>query len=111
MPERSLAPSNLYRAFETLRVSFETDSNRLYPWPFHHESVSERDCRADGRNLCVPADHRNEMGFSLPGRIRQYFSNKAVEPQLDAGGRLLRALHVGQPAESKVSIFHSGSFF
>jgi hypothetical protein len=38
-------------------------------------------------------------------------SYKSIQAQLDAGGRLLRALHVGQPAESEVSIFHSDSFF
>src|ERR1039458_9366194 len=51
------------------------------------------------------------MGLGLPGRIGQYLPDKAVEAQLDAGGRLLRALQVGEPAESKVGISHSGSFF
>src|SRR6266481_3931578 len=51
------------------------------------------------------------MRLCLPRRIRQHFPDKAVEPQLDAGGRFLRALDIGEPAESKVSIFHSDSFF
>ena len=40
VPQRLLAPGKLYRTFETLCVSFEAYSNRLYTWPFHHESVS-----------------------------------------------------------------------
>src|SRR5580704_2473228 len=51
------------------------------------------------------------MGFGLPRRIRQDLAYEAVEPQFDAGGRLLRTLNVHQPAESKVGIFHSDSFF
>jgi hypothetical protein len=30
------------RAFEALRVSFETDSNRLYPWPFYRLGISDK---------------------------------------------------------------------
>jgi len=111
MTQGLLATGELYRAFETLRVAFETDSNWLYAWPFHHEPVSESDCRADGRNLRVTADHGNELGFSLPGWIWQHFADKAVESQPDAGGCPLCAFYVGQPAESKVSVFLSDSFF
>src|SRR5208282_827068 len=91
--------------------SLKTYANRLYPWPFHHKPVSQRDRGADGRNLRVPTDDGNEMGLSLAWRIRQHFPDKAIQSQFDAGGSLLRALHVGQPAESKVCIFHSDSFF
>jgi hypothetical protein len=41
-----LASGKLYRAFETLCVSFETDSNRLYTWPFHHTSPMKRSNRS-----------------------------------------------------------------
>src|ERR1700733_228573 len=50
------------------------------------------------------------MGFRLSRWIGQNLSYEAIHAQIDAGGRLFRALHVGQPAESKVSIFHSGFF-
>src|SRR5208282_1317616 len=111
MAEGFLASGKLYRAFEALCVPFETDSNRLHTRPFHHENVSESDRRADGRNLCVTADHGNEMGFRLSRWIRQNLPDESVKPQFDAGGRLLRALYIGEPTESKVCIFHSGSFF
>src|ERR1700685_1084414 len=51
------------------------------------------------------------MGFGLPRRIRQDLTYEAVESQFDAGSSLLRALHIGQPAEAKVGVFHSASFF
>src|SRR6266849_1737623 len=51
------------------------------------------------------------MGFRLSRWIRQNLSYEAIQAQFDAGGRLLRALHVGKPTESKVSVFHSASFF
>ena len=57
-----------------------------------------------------PAITENEMGFGLPGWVGQHFADEAVEPQLDAGGRLLCALYVSQPAESKVGIFQFPSF-
>jgi len=50
-------------------ISFETDSNWLNARSFDHEPVAQRDGRADGRNLCIPANHRNEMGLDLPGWI------------------------------------------
>src|SRR5260370_13093113 len=51
------------------------------------------------------------MCLGLPRRIRQHFPDEAVEPQLDAGCGLFRTLHVGQPAETKVCVLHSESFF
>ena len=47
----ALAAGKLYRTFDALRVSFETHSNRLYTWPFHHEPVPWGNRRTDRRNL------------------------------------------------------------
>jgi hypothetical protein len=46
--------------------------------------------------ICVsPHNHGDEMCLGLPGRIGQHFPDEAVEPQLDARGRLFCVLHVG----------------
>src|SRR5579864_9345477 len=109
--QRLLSSGKLYRAFETLRVSFETHSDGLYARPLHHEPVSQRDCRTNRRDLRISAYHRDQMGSCLSGRIRQDLSDETVETKLDACRCLLRALHIGEPAEPKMSIFHSRSFF
>jgi len=55
---------------------------------------------------CVsPPITEMRWALGLPGWVGQYLADKAVESQLDAGRRLFRALHVGQPAESKVGNF------
>lgn len=46
------------------------------------------------------------MGLGLPRRIWHDLSDETVQPQLDAGRCLLRALHIGQRAEPKVCVLH-----
>src|SRR5207245_5753173 len=111
MAQRLLSSSQLYGAFEALRVSFETYSDWLYIRSFHHEPVSHGDGCADSGDLRISANHGNHVGLGLPRRIRQHFPDEAVESQLDAGCGLFRTLHVGQPAETKVCVLHSESFF
>ncbi len=73
---------------------------------------SPREMAALTAEICVsPPITEMKVGLRLSRRIGQHFPDKAVQAQLDAGRGLLRALHVGEPAEPKVCIFHSDSFF
>src|SRR6202451_4000313 len=73
-------------------------------------NLSPREIAALTAATCV-SPPITEMRWAFAWRVGQHFADEAVEPQLDAAGRLLRALYLGQPAESKVCVFHSDSFF
>src|SRR6266496_4023833 len=101
MAQRLLSPSHLHGTSEALRIPLQTDADGLHFGTFYHEAISQRDRRTDRGDLGVAANHRDEMGFRLTRRVRQYFADEAVQADLDAGRRFLCALHVGQPAEAE----------
>src|SRR5207248_10214545 len=60
--------------------------------------------------LAFPTRRSSDL-LGLSGRIRKHCSDKTIEAQFDAGCCLLRVFHISEPAESKVGIVHSDSFF
>ena len=81
----SFASTELYGAFEALRVAFETNANRWNSWPFHHEAVSQRNRGTDGCDLRVSANHRDQVGLCLSWLVWQKFTDEAVQPQFHIG--------------------------
>src|SRR5438270_8866879 len=99
-----LATGKLQRPFVALRVPFQANANRRHPWAFHHETISHGNSRRHGRNLCVAANDRDQVGLGLSWWIRQDLADEAVQAQPDICHGFLCGLYVGKPAEAKVCV-------
>src|SRR5579859_4408356 len=109
--QRFLSLRKLYGTLEALSVPLQAYAGGWNLRSFDHETVCHRNSRADRRDLCVASDHGNKMCLRLSRRIGQHLPDKAIQMQLDASRCFLCALHIHEPAEPKMCVLHSDSFF